>query len=397
MTEVIDIFKRVRAHLTACVEESRLLKGKLRIPASNALLRGDVQRLREEGAIQTLHKDGALVTTIGTEEADYEVVIDLGNLPGYYETYDALIEASPADVPSTYTVWEDDQQLDAGYRSAVELLQILRKKGVVWTDDAFFVVEGQVVEFTLGFKGADTIALPLVLSAIAKFLHEDQLDADARWTFFRKALIRLFHDTLKDARLGSLLKNAKLVLERAQEDHSLYLERYSFEDLLKNFEAKRLEFVGNLNQVLAAVQTALVAVPIGFFLIAEKFNATDSWNFQNILLLLGGLAFFALVFVLILNQRKTLANVKSALDDFEADQKEKKTVKQERLLRVLAAAQAHHQRVGGLLTAVQVLLVVFAILLVAGFLWASLKSTEEVLSAPVSAIIRVILRITIAP
>jgi hypothetical protein len=38
------------------------------------------------------------------------------------------------------------------------------------------------------------------------------------------------------------------VFKRTDQDHSLYLERFSFEELLKTFDEKRLKFIGDWRQ-----------------------------------------------------------------------------------------------------------------------------------------------------
>jgi hypothetical protein len=169
------------------------------------------------------------------------------------------------------------------------------------------------------------------------------------------------------------------VFDRAQQDHSLYLERFSFEDLLKNFDEKRLKFVSDLNQILASIQTALIAVPIGFFLIAEKFKPTYGWAGQNVVLAAGGLAFFALVFVLSLNQGKTLQGIKLALTDFETEQKKKVTEKSERLQNLLASTWGQYGQVRCLLRVVRVLLVLFSAVIVAALLWCSIPAWQAFL------------------
>jgi hypothetical protein len=172
------------------------------------------------------------------------------------------------------------------------------------------------------------------------------------------------------------MENIGNVFDRAQQDHSLYLERFSFEDLLKNFDEKRLKFVGDLNQILASIQTALIAVPIGFFLIAEKFKPTNGWIGQNIVLASGGFVFFALLFVLSLNQGKTLQGIKLALADFETEQKKKVTDKSERLQKLLAVTWSQFNRVKVFLWVIRFFLVLFSVVVVAAFLWCSIPAWQ---------------------
>jgi hypothetical protein len=175
------------------------------------------------------------------------------------------------------------------------------------------------------YRASQTVALPKTSPAVERFLDSGHLDADTRWAFFRKAAIRALRDIHAELRLGFMFENLSNVFDRTRQDYSLYLERFSFEDLLKNFDEKRLELVNDPNQVLGSIQTALIAVPIGFFLVAEKIKPADQWIGQNILLASGGVGFFALIFVFSLNQEKTLDALEGSTLRLEAEQKHKVT------------------------------------------------------------------------
>lgn len=344
---------------------------------------GLLTELHNEGVISEFRREGHLVfpPELG-DSAPLELRIDTGKLPGYFETYGSLIGSNPDTPPQEFAVWEKNDALHAGYTAACALLQFLKSKVEVWdtTGQRFFLVDQQAVEIPLtSYSAQQTANLPARLPGITRFLDKEHLDADARWAFFRKASLRLLRDLPKEKRLGVLMENLGNVFDRAQQDHSLYLERFSFEDLLKNFDEKRLKFVGDLNQILASIQTALVAVPIGFFLIAEKFKPTIGWAGQNIVLAVGGLVFFALVFVLSLNQGKTLQGIKLALTDFETEQKKRVTDKSERLQKLLTTTWSQYGRVRCLLWVVRFLLLLFSAVIVAALLWCSIPAWQQFL------------------
>ncbi|MCB1224723.1 MAG: hypothetical protein KDK99_02820 [Verrucomicrobiales bacterium] len=384
MSEVVKFFLQLRQRVRDVQEQGdgwivALFDYDPKDAASNALL----SALHGEGAIKEIRRNGTLLFPPNLGDAGMlELRFDTGNLPGYFESYDSLIRTHPDSTPENLVVWEKNEDLRAGYEAVCKLLLLLKSKAEVWDSTAqrFFLVDQQAVEIPLAsYIAKQTVCLPKQLDGILRFLDTAHLDADARWAFFRKASVRLLQDLPSDMRLGSLLENAANILDRAQQDHSLYLERFSFEDLLKNFDEKRLKFVGDLNQVLASIQTALIGVPIGFFLIAEKFKPTNGWTGQNIVLAAGGLVFFALVFLLTLNQGKTLKAVKLALTDFETEQKRKVTDKSERLKNLLATTWSQYGRVRWLLWAVRFLLFLFSAIIVAALLWCSIPAWQDVL------------------
>ena len=339
--------------------------------------------LHNEGVIAEFRREEIRVfpPKLG-DSGPLELRIDTGKLTGYFETYDSLIRSHPDTPPQEFAVWEKNDAFYAGYTTACALLQFLKAKAEVWdaTGQRLFLVDQQAVEIPLtSYSSQQTVHLPACLPAVTRFLNNEHLDSDARWAFFRKASLRLLRDVSKEKRLGVLMENLGNIFGRAQQDHSLYLERFSFEDLLKNFDEKRLKFVGDLNQVLASIQTALVAVPIGFFLIAEKFKPTIGWAGQNIVLAAGGLVFFALVFVLSLNQGKTLQGIRLALTDFETEQKKRVTDKSARLQKLLTSTWSQYGRVRCLLWVSRFLLLLFSVVIFTALLWCSIPAWQQFL------------------
>jgi hypothetical protein len=385
MVQAVDIFLKLRPRLREVREqESGWILASFDYDTTDTNALALLTELHNEGTIAEITRGAGarLFPPALGNSGPLELRIDTGHLPGYFEGYDSLISSHPDTAPAQLVVWEQNDALRDGYTAACELLQFLKSKAEVWdsTGQRFFLVDQQAVEIPLtSYLAKQTAELPARLASLSRFLDNGHLDADARWAFFRKASLRLLRDLPKEKRLGALMENLGNVFDRAQRDHSLYLERFSFEDLLKNFDEKRLKFVGDLNQILASIQTALVAVPIGFFLIAEKFKPTNGWAGQNIVLASGGLVFFALVFVLSLNQGKTLQGIKLALVDFETEQKKKVTEKSERLQRLLTSTWSQYKQVGCLLWIVRALLIVFSAVIVAALLWCSIPAWQDFL------------------
>ena len=255
----------------------------------------------------------------------------------------------------------------------------MRSKVEVWDETAgrFFLVDQQVVEMPFNYTAQQTLSLPSQLSVLTRFLDDQHIDSDARWAFFRKAALRQLQGSPKDKRLGLFMERLGDLLERAQQDHSLYLERFSLEDLIKNFDEKRLKFVGDLNQILASIQTALIGVPLGFFVIAQQFKAANRLTGQNLILAGGAILFFALLFVLSLNQGKALEGISVALAEFEAEQKKRVTDKLEGLQRLLRTTWNQFAWVKGLLIAVRILLMLFSAVVVLTLIWCSIPSLQR--------------------
>jgi hypothetical protein len=381
MFQVVDTFLQIRPRLRDVKEgEDGWVTATLDYDANDIALIELLKQLQHEAVIAEFRRGEIRVYSpeFG-ESGSLTLKIDLGHLPGYFETHQALIERFPDAEPEEYRVWQSNPEVEAGYKAAVQLLRVLKTKAEVWdnTRQRFFLVDQQAIEILLIYEATQTITLPKIVPAVIQFLDSQHLDSDTRWAFFRKASGRTLREVAAEKRLGFLFEHLKNVFDRTQEDYSLYLERFSFEDLLKNFDEKRLKFVGDLNQVLASIQTSLIAVPIGFFLVAEKFEPASGLTGKNLVLAIGGLVFVGLVFLLAVNQSKTLSGVKSAIDTFEDEQQKKVTDASTRLKNLLADTRSQYARVRLLLIAVRVLLVLFAFIVIAALVLCSVPSLQQ--------------------
>ena len=379
MTEVIEKFLALRQRLTKVREADGWLLAEVQLAEGDPELAAALAALHDEGVISEARREGRLLQPPRFEIGILQLRIDTGRLPGYFETYDSLIEKYPDEPPAAFHVWQRDDARHAGYLAACQLLQLLKTKVEVWdaTQRRFFLVDTQALEVPLAYRAEQTTGVKALLDTLEKFLNAAHLDADVRWTFFRKASVRLLRDAPEPSRLGLLLANLANVLERAQQDYALYLERFSFEDLLKTFDEKRLKFVADLNQVLASIQMALIGVPLGYFLVAQQFKPSAGLVGQNLILALGGLLFFGLLFVLSLNQGKTLGEIGRAIDEFEREEASKHTDKSARLAELVASVRSQYKRVGCLLVVVQWILVAFAGIVLAAVVWCSVPPLQD--------------------
>jgi len=378
MSPSVITFLRIRQKLQKVSEVEGVLSAYLEFDPADTELAKDLSNLEETGVITEVRRNGELEFS-RESRGRLDVKVDRSKLDDYFETYDSLIIRYPFDPPAEITVWQKNDDLDKGYAAACSFLKLLTSKAEVWDKTArrLFLVDQQAIRIPLEYGAQQTTGLDSALPVVTKFLDASLVDDDVRWALFRKASSRLLRDLPENNRLGFLMEKLADVFQRANEDYSLYLERFSFEDLVKNFDEKRLKFVDDLNQVLSSIQTALIAVPIGFFLIAEKFKPASGLIGANIVLAAGALVFFALLFVLSLNQGKALKGVKLALADFETEQVKKVTERSERLNTLITTTKSQFRRVAFLLHTVRILLFLFSLIVIATLLWCSIPSWQQ--------------------
>jgi len=379
MGEPLDTFLRLRPRLQSVCEDAGWIFADITIEEQDAATISDLDALRESGVIAEIHQHGTLVFPNNLASGPAGLKIDTGALPSYFETYDSLLEKYPVDPPEVFTVYQTDVALFAACRAAWALLQLLQTKVEVWdsTQMRFYFVDQIAIEIPLRYQATSCCGLVPLFPRIERFLHSDHLDADTRWHFFRKAAVRLLRDVPSPNRLGVLLAGMAQVFERTEQDYSLYLERFSFEDLLRTFDEKRLKFIGDLNQVLGGIQTALIAVPATFFLVAEKFKPAEGIVGQNAILSIGGIIFCLLLVTLSFNQGATLREIKKAISDFESEQLQKQSERSGRLKALLLGTWTHYRRVRLLLWTARILIFSFALVMALALIWCSTPAMQK--------------------
>ena len=387
MPEIRDIFCEIRPLLNRFRDEDGVIRADLDVPPNDVELTRKLGILQDQGAIEEIRVNGKLLSIETALSGSVALTLNPGNVPGYFENWAQLIRRHPLSPPADYFVFDKTGADKSSYQAACELLGALKERAEVWdsTQMRLFLVDAQAVEIPITYTAESTVNIAEHLGGVKSFLDDSLQEADSRWNFFRKAAIRAIQDSSIDLRLSVLFEQLGNVFERASKDFSLYLERYSFEDALKAFDEKRLKFIADSNHVLASIQGALLAVPVGFFLIAEKIKQTDQWVGQNIVIGSGGVIFCGILLILLGNQGKTLKEVSSAIDDFGKAQKAKQTPNAPQIEKMVENAKQHSNRIRCFLRIITVLVVLFAVVIIAAVIWASNPKLQKLIPYAPSA------------
>ena len=132
MTEVIEKFLALRQRLTKVREADGWLLAEVQLAEGDPELPAALAALHDEGVISEARREGRLLQPPRFEIGILQLRIDTGRLPGYFETYDSLVEKYPDEPPAAFRVWQRDDARHAGYLAACQLLQLLKTKVEVW-------------------------------------------------------------------------------------------------------------------------------------------------------------------------------------------------------------------------------------------------------------------------
>ncbi|GAB2796483.1 hypothetical protein GCM10027040_23710 [Halomonas shantousis] len=163
------------------------------------------------------------------------------------------------------------------------------------------------------YSPSDMQALPS-LDKLEEFLNSDS-HRDKKIEIF-KAVLSEFYAGKKRVELGRVIVDLKEIISRAIHGYDLFVADFSFDKIRSEVERDKLEFTTRLNKVFSDVQNQLLAVPAALLLVGSqmKKGGTAELQISNVAIWLGAVLFFALMELLIRNQRNTLQAIKNEID-----------------------------------------------------------------------------------
>lgn len=148
--------------------------------------------------------------------------------------------------------------------------------------------------------------------SIITSLFSDNSHSEQKKSIFKEVLHGLLNNINKKERLSHLLINFGEFSKRLSENYQLFVSEFSFDDVRKEYEESKRDYLTKLNDIFSSVQTKMLGIPISLAIASIKISPiTDSTSFwTNFLLLIAVILYSVMMFILISNQRHTLCAVK---------------------------------------------------------------------------------------
>ena len=116
----------------------------------------------------------------------------------------------------------------------------------------------------------------------------------------------------KNARLTYLLTNFGEFSKRLSENYHLFVSEFSFDEVRKEYEESKREYLTKLNDIFSSVQTKMLGIPVSLAVASIKISpiidANSFWS--NLLLFTAVWVYSYMMFSLIKNQTHTLSSVR---------------------------------------------------------------------------------------
>ncbi|MBC3876644.1 hypothetical protein H8K38_02360 [Undibacterium sp. FT79W] len=292
------------------------VKGKLKVTEA---LAATLAKLAE---LDWLLEPSLKKVVTGTE-IEVEVKVGVGQAFFFAMTWADLLAAHNFKyvAPEVYYVAEDDflstekkETVNSRrYVSVLSLLKVLREVADYCDESLsglkFVYLNKTKLELSINYKAADLRDVPKV-----KELEDDIFDASYKHKEQRKVIIKLIldellKDTVEEARFPKLLSDFLLFKQRYKDSYDLYIAEFSFEKVLEEVKAHKLDYTIKLNKVFSDIQNQLLAIPAALILIGSRLTPKGFVEWQNSLTMLGCVIFVALMDLLVRNQYNTLAAI----------------------------------------------------------------------------------------
>ncbi|PAJ71731.1 hypothetical protein CJF42_25130 [Pseudoalteromonas sp. NBT06-2] len=149
--------------------------------------------------------------------------------------------------------------------------------------------------------------------SIVDSLFKDDSHTEQKSSIFKEVMYGLLINIPMKERLGYLLLNFGEFSKRFNENYQLFVSEFSFDDVRKEYEENKRDYLTKLNDIFSSVQTKMLGIPISLAIASLKMSSVvDGISFwTNFLLAISITIYSIMMFMLIANQKHTLSAVKS--------------------------------------------------------------------------------------
>jgi hypothetical protein len=334
-------------------QQLRCVEGTLQVTAENINLLINLQ----EGDHIEAALDGRSISYLPDVTGKrIQLRLKIGQLQ-YYEDLNDLVLYT-AEEPDEYFVQSIgnirqgeacDAPKIASYRQMLRARKFLRSVAEFEDTGKAILLTPERLDIPLVYKSADIPPLVHLEDLENQFSSQSPLtstERDHRLVLLRKSLREFLKSHAPEQRFGMFLNNFETIYDSYVRDYQLWVGN-SFGELEKTFEEKRLKFVGDLNGILASVQTSILAVPVATILLGDKYDFANP--LKNFLLATAVVLLGRVSHKLLENQEHTLDATRAAIDATKQDFEKKHTRRKAEFETRLANLDQQEQRVRSLL------------------------------------------------
>lgn len=207
--------------------------------------------------------------------------------------------------------------------------------------------------------------------SIVDSLFKDDSHTEQKSSIFKEVMYGLLINIPVKERLGYLLLNFGEFSKRFNENYQLFVSEFSFDDVRKEYEENKRDYLTKLNDIFSSVQTKMLGIPISLAIASLKMSSVvDGISFwTNFLLAISISIYSIMMFMLIANQKHTLSAVKSEYGSQMARLKHQYSEQYESIKKIQTELDKRHDFQKNCLNWFYVMSAALFILILALFTW----------------------------
>jgi len=162
------------------------------------------------------------------------------------------------------------------------------------------------LEIELKYSAKDLRSTPGLEDLAAEFGTAAKKHKDQRKMIIKVVLDEMLSNVKAENRFSHLLGSFNDFKRRVRDSYDLYVAEFSFEKVLAEVNAHKLDYTIKLNKVFSDIQNQLLAVPAALILIGGQMKPAYTFTWHNLIIMFGCLVFVIFMDLLVRNQNHTI-------------------------------------------------------------------------------------------
>jgi hypothetical protein len=203
------------------------------------------------------------------------------------------------------------------YNSILSLISVLKQTAdyVDSTMDGLkliFLTNGKF-ELPINYQYVSFRDTPGCAELASNFENASTKHLEQRKAIVKIVLSEMLSGVASSARFKDLLERFPEFIKRVKDNYELYIAEFSFEKILEDIEAHKLDYTIKLNKVFSDIQSQLLAIPAALILVGSQLVNEGALSWKNVLIIVGVFIYSVLMNLLIRNQRNSLLAIGSEI------------------------------------------------------------------------------------
>lgn len=234
------------------------------------------------------------------------------------------------------------------YASVLGLISIL-KEVADYVDTAMdglkliFLANGKF-ELIVNYQYSSFRDTPGCVELAQEFSTASSKHLEQRKTIVKVVLSEMLSSVVSSARFKTLLDRFPEFSKRIKDNYELYVSEFSFEKVLEDVDAHKLDYTIKLNKVFSDIQSQLLAIPAALILVGSQLSNEGAPSWKNTLIIVGVFIYSALMDLLVRNQWNSLHAIGAEIKKQEEYLQRKHMALEQGFMNSFSALNARHRQ-----------------------------------------------------